>query len=42
MTLYYAPSPSPDLLHLLANMAGLLGLAPPNDDSSNPMTGLMG
>ena len=42
MTLHFAPSPTPDLLHLLANVSGLLGLDPPNDDSSTPMAGLMG
>jgi len=42
MTLHFAPSPTPDLLHLLANISGLLGLDPPNDDSSTPMAGLMG
>lgn len=42
MTLHFAPSPTPDLLHLLVNVSGLLGLDPPNDDSSTPMAGLMG
>lgn len=39
-TLHHAPAPTPDLIRLLGNMAGLLGLHPP-DESSSSMPGLM-
>ena len=38
-----SPGASSDLLYLLGNMPGLLGTAPPSDDStSSSMIGLMG
>eukprot|EP00731_Ephydatia_muelleri_P016714 Em0009g1138a len=39
--LYHTPSVNDVLLHLIANMVGLLGLGPPGDDSSTSMAGLM-
>lgn len=40
--LHHTPQPSMELVQLLGNMSGLLGLTTPTDDSSQSMEGLMG
>ena len=40
--LHHTPQPSMELVQLLGNMSGLLGLVTPTDDSSQSMEGLMG